>query len=133
MSIMRINWDPGADGLRKFGLTLFMASIVAAGVLFWRGHPMLSIACVAVGGLVLLVSLLSVRLALPLYRGWMGIALVAGSVMSTVMLAVVYFGVVTPLALLMRLTGRDRLRLRLVDTSSYWQDIPPVSGNEHQF
>ena len=43
---------------------------------------------------------------------WFGLSHALGAVMSRVLLAVVFFGIVTPVGWLRRLTGRDTMRLR---------------------
>jgi hypothetical protein len=55
----------------------------------------------------------------------MGVGFVIGSVVGRLLLALCYYGVLTPIALLMRLRGRDALRLRRRECESYWVDLPP--------
>jgi len=50
-----------------------------------------------------------------------GITLPLSKTRSAIVMAILFFGVLTPLGLIMRLTGRDPLRLRLDrEASSYW-------------
>jgi hypothetical protein len=57
----------------------------------------------------------------PLYRVWMKFSHVLGYINTRLLLAAVFFLVITPLALLMRLFGRDVLALRQEKRESYWQ------------
>lgn len=75
----------------------------------------------AVCGILLLLALLFPRtLAFP-NRLWMRLGLVLGSITGVVALLVLYFVVVTPTGMLMRLLGKDPLRLRFDSLAdSYW-------------
>jgi hypothetical protein len=72
-----------------------------------------------------------------LYTGWMLAAAPAGWAISRVLLAVVYFVALLPIALIMRATGRDALQRELDrDRSSYWTDYrgdDEVEGYFRQF
>ena len=57
----------------------------------------------------------------PVYIGWMSLALVLGLVVSTVLLTVFFFLVITPVGLVARLAGKDFLRLKLrPEDTTYW-------------
>jgi hypothetical protein len=53
---------------------------------------------------------------------WMGVSQFLGRVVSPVVLCALFFIVLTPYALILRLTGRDELGLRRSGLASYWQD-----------
>ena len=75
------------------------------------------------GGAAGFLGLTGTRAAVPVYWLWMGIACVTGSVMSRAVLALLYYGLISPLGLVMRLTGRDPLRRRRPQAESYWLDV----------
>jgi hypothetical protein len=98
-------------GLRQFGLTT--GAIVAAlfGLFFpwllernWPLWPWL-----IAGPLWALALIYPVWLRL-IYRGWMRFGLLASRIMTPLVLGIVFFLVVTPLALVRRLSGRDAMR-----------------------
>src|SRR2546421_396631 len=63
----------------------------------------------------------------PLFVGWMILVFPIGWLMSRVMLAVLYYGLFTPLAVAFRLGGRDALRRRTRPAGdSYWVPRPPT-------
>ncbi len=88
---------------------------------------MLAIAGVVIGGL----ALTGTRAGRPGYLLWMGIAFVMGNVVSRVILAVVYFLVVTPMGLVARATGRDKLALRARGRGTHWVDLPGKHGDDY--
>lgn len=57
----------------------------------------------------------------PIYTGWMAAVFPIGWLMSNIILAVMYFVVVTPVAIFFRLIGRDTLQRRPQAVESYWQ------------
>lgn len=64
------------------------------------------------------------RIGMPAYWLWMGFVWAIGTLLGTLALGVVFFGVVTPLALCARITGRDRLALRPHRGASMWRELP---------
>jgi hypothetical protein len=56
-----------------------------------------------------------------IYRAWMGMAFVLGFIVSTILLTVFYYLVVTPIGLVARLCGQDFLSLKVQsDAKTYW-------------
>ena len=82
-----------------------MTLICLLAVMFTRSLTLLPLAL----GL-LLASMVWPRLYSPLAKLWLGLSLLLGSVMSRLLLSVIFFVVVTPLALVMRLFGHDPMR-----------------------
>jgi hypothetical protein len=84
------------------------------------------------------VALLRPGLLAPLNRVWTKLGLILVAVVSPVMLALVYYGCITPIGWLMRFTGKDPLRLRLEpEAKSYWVSRrppgPPPNSLMNQF
>jgi NADH:ubiquinone oxidoreductase subunit 5 (subunit L)/multisubunit Na+/H+ antiporter MnhA subunit len=121
--------------LRNFGLLVGGILAVIGGVLIWRGKP--SYPYFLITGLLLVGSGLLVPSVLrPLQRAWMALAVVLGWVMTRVILSVLFYLVITPLSLLLRVFG-----MRFLDKGkskgSYWQyrkdKDKDVSRYERQF
>ena len=80
----------------------------------------------AVGGAALVVALAAPQWLAPATRVWLRFGLLLHRVTSPIILAVIYFGVVTPTGLLRRALGKDPLRLkRDPDAESYWIEREP--------
>jgi hypothetical protein len=130
MLLVRLNWRPGKRELRQFG-AMFLTGFVLIGTIryFWPWEWLiarderLGILLISIGISVGLVALTGHKIALPLYWAWLGIAYVLGNVMSRLIIAAIYFLVVTPLGILSRYLDRDKLRLAKPDAESYWQKI----------
>jgi len=61
----------------------------------------------------------------PLYRAWIRFGELLGRIVSPIVLGVLFFGLLTPIARISRLAGRDELHLRARDTGTYWRNRPP--------
>jgi len=87
--------------------------------------------------LLLLVALFSPSWAERFNRGWMAFARALGYVNSRILLSLVYYVVMTPLGLVLRLIGQDPLRRRGARQQSYWvpRQSPrqPRNGFERSF
>ena len=127
MSLVHIDWRPDRRGLRKFGVAMLIG-FGLMGLSFWFGWPLAASQAVVLalwgfGAVAGLLGLSGTAAALPIYWLWMGIAFVTGSIMGRVTLGLAYYLVFTPMGLLGRLLGRDRLALRRPSTESYWHDL----------
>ena len=123
MPLTEIDWNPGRKQLRVFGLSAMVASIVLAGVfvLIWGLAIVWAIVALAAGAAILLCSLVSPRAARIIYITLSAVGLPIGFVVSLVLLAAFYFLLLTPLALLFRMIGRDPLHRRFDrGADSYW-------------
>lgn len=75
----------------------------------------------AVAGVMLVVTLVRAELLAPFNRVWFRFGLFLHRVVNPVIMAVIYFAVVTPTGLIMRAVGKDPLRLRRdPNAESYW-------------
>lgn len=109
---------------RRFGWTVGGAFAVLGFVLLWRNRTVAGAVLAALGGtLLLLAAAAPVLLAAP-HRGWLAFAKVLGRVNSAIFLFLTFFLVLTPLALVLRLLGRDELRRRGPAPASTWEPYP---------
>jgi hypothetical protein len=62
---------------------------------------------------------------------WFKLGLLIGRFLSPIVLGLMFFVIITPIALITRLFGRDALRIKERPVSSYWIDrIPPGPDSE---
>lgn len=118
-----INFHPSDRMLRQFaGAWLVAFSVLAVNQWVMRGHPRVGLACLAVGFFVGAVGLVRPTAVRWLFVASTAAAFPIGWVVSQVMLFVLFVGVVTPVALLFKLRGRDRLsRKPTPGRASYWK------------
>ena len=81
-------------------------------------------------------TLIKADLLHPLNKLWMRFGLLLGMIMSPIVLGAIFFFLFTPIAVSMRLFGRDELRLRFKKQSSHWikREVETQSQSfKHQF
>lgn len=118
------NIDVSPKALRSFGWMVGGVLLALAAVIWWRSDGDLTTAVQVLGGIgaVLVVLGLIVPLVLrPVYRVWMALALVLGFVMTHVLMTIIYYLLITPIGLLLRVFGKDPLHRDLdPEAPSYW-------------
>jgi hypothetical protein len=114
--------DHSTSALKKFAITMAIALGVLATLVFFLGsHPERAYWLAGIGLLFLLFGLIFPQALKPVHVLWMTIALFLGFFMSRILLTVLFFLVITPIGLLMRLFGKDLLDKNLqTDRKSYW-------------
>ena len=105
-----------AEG-RKFGLTVGAAFGVLAALMWWREHQVAMFVFGGPAAGLLLAGLLVPGHLGPVNRAWMGFAMLLSKVTTPVFMGVVFFLVIMPVGLLMRLLGRNPVRHAPVNDS----------------
>jgi len=93
---------------------------------------------VGVAAVFAVITLVKPGLLAGLNRLWMKLGILLGKIVSPIALGVLFFVVITPIGLLIRLSGKDPLRLKFdPEAKSYWiprePPGPPAGSMTHQF
>jgi len=108
----------GSD--RSFGLVFAVLFAILGGAPMFRGGPP-RLWLLAVAASLLAVSLLVPIVLGPLNALWRRIGALLQKVMTPVIMAVLYFAILCPIALIARFSGRDALRLKWQpQAETYW-------------
>lgn len=112
---------------RSFGVLVAGALALFSAYAEYRGATILKVWGSLVAALALgLVAVVAPNLLTPFNKAWMKLGDLMGKVVSPLVLGVIFFVLITPIGLVSRLFGRDELRLKKTNASSYWIDrIPP--------
>jgi hypothetical protein len=116
---------------RSFGLLFTVVSGLVGAWMLWKDHRFAGVAF-GIAALFLLAALTFPRILRPLNVAWMHLGLLLNRVVSPVVMGVIYFALVTPIATVMRLRGRDVLQRRFEPArNSYWikRDPPGPDGS----
>jgi hypothetical protein len=108
---------------REFAFLVGTAFLALGGLGWWRDHRPLTVVCWVVGGLLVLAGIVIPGRLGPVYRAWMGLALVLSRVTAPIFLGIVFFLVIAPMGLVMRLLGRNPM-VRKGRGDSFWIDRP---------
>jgi polyferredoxin len=106
---------------RKFGLFFTAVFALIGTYLILRESATLSYISFTLSFLFLTITLVNANLLLPLNRLWMKLGLFLGMLIRPIVLGVIFFGLFTPISLLMKFFGRDELLLKTKDRESYWK------------
>ena len=122
---------------RSFGLVFTFVFLVIALLPLREGQPV-RYWSLGVAGVLLLISLAIPRILAPFNRLWTLLAVVLNKVVSPIAMGLIFFLVATPTGFLMRLAGKDPLRLSWDPAAtSYWivrtPPGPPPQSMRNQF
>jgi hypothetical protein len=96
--------------LRQFGLMVGgVFLLIGLWPFVWRQEPV-RLWAVVPGSLLAVAGLVMPTILKQVYQGWMWVGHVLGWVNTRIILGVLFYGVVTPMGLVMKLTGRDPMR-----------------------
>ena len=121
-----------AEG-RRFAFTVGAALAALASVAWWRGRLIAATVLITFAGLLLGTGLLLPARLGPVRQAWMGLATALSKITTPLVMALLYFAVITPVGLLLRVVGRNPLKRQL----SSWVARPAEARNrrdmERQF
>ena len=119
--------------LRRFGIVVGIAFAVI-GALLWRRGSGLTVYFLAVAGALVLLGLVAPAVLKPVQKAWMTVAILIGWVMTRVILFVLFYLAITPIALLARLLGRDILDRKFDKAATtYWTERPAHPHDRSQY
>jgi hypothetical protein len=105
---------------KKFGFFFTIVFVIATGYFYTNGSFSLASVFASVAATFFGISVVKADALLYLNQLWMRFGLLLGMIISPIVLGIIFFGLFTPLALLMRLSGRDELRLKFKNKTSHW-------------
>jgi len=118
---------------RSFGIVFFVVFLLIA------LYPLLKESDLRIWSLVisfifLVLGLLNSNLLTPLNKLWFKFGLFLGKIISPLIMGFIFFTVVTPIGIIMRILGKDLLNLKFNKKKSYWiEKTGPKSKMKNQF
>ena len=118
---------------RSFGIVFFIVFLLIG------TYPLLNNDHVRIWSLIistvfLILGLLNSKTLLPLNKIWFKFGILLGKIISPLIMGLIFFVVVTPIGLLMRLFNKDLLNLKFNKSKSYWiEKSEPKSKMKNQF
>ena len=123
--LKRGNKVPEGPKDRSFGLVFFGFFTLVSIMLWWKGsnHWPWTLGVAAV---FLVLALTFPRVLAPLNKVWMKFGLLLHNIVNPLVMGLLFFLTITPIALFFRTSGKDQLNLkRDPDARSYWIDREP--------
>lgn len=118
---------------RKSALTVGIVLLALAAWSAYRGRETAVGAFGALGGTLIAAGLFVPPAARAFHVVWMRLAHALGWVNSRILLALLYYLVMTPMGLVQRVGGRDALRRRGAASASYWIPRSAPKQSKEQF
>ncbi len=105
---------------KSFGLLFFIIFLII-GLWPLKNGDNLNVYFIVISGIFLILGLINSRLLSPLHKIWIKLGEILGVIISPIIMFMVYFIVLTPVSLIVRLFGKDLLNLKfLKKKESYW-------------
>tara|TARA_B100000131_G_C17915939_1_gene532370 strand:+ start:338 stop:721 length:384 start_codon:yes stop_codon:yes gene_type:complete len=118
---------------RSFGIVFFIVFFLIA-IYPLLNNENIKIWSLIVSLIFLTLGLINSKLLSPLNILWFKFGLLLGKVLSPVVMGIIFFLVVTPIGIFMRILGKDLLNLKLNKNKTYWLNKSgPKSKMKNQF
>jgi len=118
---------------KSFGVVFFIVFLIIA-IYPLINNEGLRIWSLIISIIFLVLGLINSKILTPLNKLWFKFGLLLGKIISPVIMGIIFFFVVTPTALIMRIIGKDLLNLKFTKNKSYWiEKSGPKSKMKNQF
>jgi hypothetical protein len=119
---------------RSFGL-LFSAVLLFCGgySLYSQWPSSFTYMLFASATFLLAISFFSPKSLAPLNKVWFLLGISLGKIVSPIVLGAIFFLLITPIAISMRIYGRDELKLHKRKVDTYWVDKSPINLSSESF
>ena len=118
---------------RSFGIVFFIVFLIVA---FYPivNDQNIRLWSLIVSSIFLILGLINSKILIPFNKIWFKFGIFLGKIISPIIMAIIFFLVVTPIGLLMRILGKDLLNLKYNNNKSYWtKKSEPKSKMKNQF
>ena len=118
---------------RSFGIVFFIVFLLIS------VHPLINDENIRYWSLIislifLILGLLNSKILTPLNKIWFKFGILLGKIISPLVMGIIFFFVVTPTGLLMKMLKKDLLNLKFNSDQSYWiEKTEPKSKMKNQF
>jgi len=118
---------------KSFGILFFGLFLIIG---LW---PLLNSAEIRVWSIMLsfaflILAYLQPKLLKPLNRSWIKLGEILGRIVAPIIMALIFFTIVTPISLLVRVLGKDLLRLKFSKNDTYWiKRVKNITTMDKQF
>ena len=118
---------------RSFGVVFFIVFLLIALYPLLKGND-LRIWSLVISFIFLALGLINSKILTPLNRLWFKFGLLLGKFISPLIMGIIFFVVVTPIGIIMRLLKKDLLNLKYNKKETYWiNKSGPKSKMKNQF
>ena len=129
----KLNNEIKINSNRNFGIVFFLVFLLIA-VYPLTNNEEIKVWSVIISLIFLVLGLSNSKILTPLNKLWFKFGIFLGKIVSPLIMGIIFFLVVTPIGLIMRLLGKDVLNLKYNKNQSYWiEKNSPKSKMKNQF
>jgi len=120
---------------KKFGWFFSVIFFLCFGYLYWNTYFLFSYFVLIISISFATITFFSPKFLTSLNYLWYRFGLLLGLIISPIVLGIIFFALITPVSLIIRLFGRDVLQLKnkKISVSSYWVDRDPKGIHPDSF
>ena len=118
---------------RSFGIVFFVVFLIIATYPLINGNE-LRLWSLIISLVFLFLGLVNSKILNPLNKLWFKFGIFLGKIISPLVMGIIFFLVVTPIGLIMRLLNKDLLNLKFNNNNTYWiEKTEPKNKMKNQF
>ena len=117
----------------KFGVFFSIVFGLLACYFIWLDLNKIAVAFIVLSVCFAVASYIRPELLLPLNKLWMRLGALLGVIVSPIIISFLFFFLITPIAIVMRIFGRDELRLKRRSRVSYWRGKDSIELTPESF
>ena len=107
---------------KKFGRFFSTVFLLLTIYFYFAGYVTFLVVSITLFLLTAIITLTKPSLLSSFNRFWMSIGFIIGRVVSPIVLGIIFFLVFSPIAIIMRLFGRDELNLKSKNVDTFWKN-----------
>lgn len=106
---------------KKFGLFFSIVFAITSTYFFYINLGLFSFILANLSVIFFILALIDSTILLPFNKGWMCLGILLSMIVSPIIMGTIFFTIFTPIGLIMRMFGRDELRLKMKPVSTHWK------------
>ena len=104
---------------KSFGILFFIIFLLIA---LWPllNSEFIRMWALGIASIFLVLGLINSKILTPVKKSWIKLGEILGKIIAPIVMGLIYFLIITPIGLLMRLVGKDVLNLKFNKNKTYW-------------
>ena len=118
---------------KSFGILFFIVFLLIA---LWpiKDSESIRVWSMIISLLFLMLGIINSKFLTPLKKGWIKLGEILGKFIAPIVMGFIYFVVITPIGILLRLFGKDLLNIKFNKNKSYWiKRVKNINTMKRQF
>ena len=118
---------------KSFGTLFSIIFLIVSVYSFYLSHFYVGLIFLFLSLVFFGITIFKPKLLQPLNILWMKFGLLLSKIMNPIILGIIYFGIFTPISILMKTFNRDELKIRPLNRETYWQERNADSTDRFRF